>query len=596
MVQRTPTSAEGALPMNALHMLRMSVFRKVFLGFLAVLLLLSAVCAGAVWAAGHALADQTQQTTHSKLQFFMDYLQEELRNVNQMLVALNNDPDLPTASLYRNDVFDYEFVELSAEIRSKMNIVHYSSEYVTDVFLLLPQSGLRLSVNNGVVPLAVEDRQMLQRHLNRSDEMVRLIDDETITYSAAVTDASKTEALYVLGATLSQQKIIGAMKRFNEDNAYQVFLIDEQSQKRIGIGGTPELDFAVYAQLSANPTDRITLDGVSYLVQRANDRNFTLVSYVAERDVLAPVVQIWRWFGWLALALVVFSLTYSIFVYNQIHKPLRQLVQTMREVEIGNLNVGLPVGKEDEFGLVYRQFNKMVVQLKSLVEEVLESKIQRQQAELKQLQSQINPHFLFNCFYIGYRLAKSGEMDNVAKLCKYLGDYFRFVTQQGSRDVPLKEEFKYIVTYLEIQKMRFSNRLEYEIEMEPGVEEITVPGLLLQPLVENALLHGIERVDRQGTLRIHAFEENGILRLTVRDNGNGMEAEAWEQLQRRLQIPSNDTDHFGLWNVHWRLRHRYGEEAGLTLRNREPEGFQAQLELPVRPPAPGGENIAREAI
>jgi len=569
----------GKAAAATLRMMRMSVFRKIFLGFLAVLLPITAIFYGALWVAGNALSDQAQKSTQSKLQFFMDYLQEELRNVNQMLVALNNDSDLPTAYLHQHDRLDFEFVGLTTNILSKMNIVNYSSDYVTDVFLLLPQAKLKLSIKAGVTGLSPGDELILRRHANRSDEMVRYIDNSAITYSAAVTDVSNQKVLYVLGANLSQDRIIQAMERFDDNELYRVFLVDDQSKKRIGRSDAAELDMAIYNQMSLDSRDRVSVKGESYLVQRSTDRNFTLVSYVSEDLVLAPVSFIWRWYLGISVAMVAFALLYSWFTYNQIHKPLHRLVRTMREVEIGNLNTSLPVKQEDEFGFVYKQFNKMVDQLRSLIEEVLESKIQRQQAELKQLQSQINPHFLFNCFYIGYRMAKSGEMDSVAKLCKYLGDYFRYVTQRGSRLVTLKEEVKYITTYMEIQRMRFSNRLDFTVSIPAELEDVQITGLLLQPLVENALQHGIERADRPGLLQVHIDVVDEELRLDVIDNGLGMSVEDWLLLERRLEQPANTSDHFGLWNVHWRVRHLYGPESGLVLENRAPEGFAASLRI-----------------
>ncbi|MBP3961859.1 sensor histidine kinase [Paenibacillus lignilyticus] len=562
-------------------LLRTGVFRKMFLGFLAVMIPFTAICYGALWVAGNALSNQAQQSAHSKLQFFMDYLQEELRNVNQMLIALNNDADMPAVYLHQHDGFDYEFVQLAGSIRAKMKIVNYSSDYVTDVFLLLPQSKIKLSVNEGVTSIGGADETILRRHMNRTDEMVRYIGNDTITYSTAVTDGSNTNVLYVLGTNLSQKRMIATMNKLDDNKKYNVFLIDDETRKRIGDADSEVLDRSIYDQLAEDETSRIQVDGKAYLVQRSTDHNFTLVSYIAESSILAPVAVIWKWYVGISISMILFAVLYSWFTYHQIHKPLHKLVRTMREVEIGNLNSTLPVSQKDEFGFVYKQFNKMVGQLRSLIEEVLESKIERQQAELKQLQSQINPHFLFNCFYIGYRMAKSGEMDQVAKLCKYLGDYFRFVTQQGSRDVALMEEIKYTRTYLEIQKMRFSNRLEFEIDIQSGLERIEVPGLLLQPLVENALLHGIERADRPGFLRITGCVEGDVLRLDVKDNGRGMENEQWLRLQSRLEKPVNSSDHFGLWNVNRRLYHLYGEESGIMLENGAPDGFTSSLRIPL---------------
>ncbi|MFC4779506.1 histidine kinase [Paenibacillus sp. GCM10023252] len=566
--------------------LRMRVFRKVFIGFLVVLLPLTAINSAVLWISSHAMASQAQASTHSKLQFFMDYLQEELRNVNQMLVALSNDPDLPSAYLYQEGVFDYELVHLSAQIQSKMKIVLYSSDYVSDVFLILPEIREQLSAGEGLRELSDSLSKVLSRHTEQGNQIARYIDDQTITYSTSVTDGSGDNILYVLGTEISQQRIIEAMNRFNENNQYHVFLVDDHTGKIISNGTSVTRDKYMYERMvQSDSTGVISFDHTNYLVQRSTDENFTLISYVSERDVIAPVFNMRNVFLLLVTSLVLFSIIYSRIVYNQIHKPLHRLVQTMREVEIGNMNVSLQIHKEDEFGYVYKQFNKMIDQLRSLIQEVLESKIQTQQAQLKQLQSQINPHFLFNCFYIGYRMAKAGESENVARLCKYLGDYFRFVTQQAPHEVMLRDELKYTVTYLEIQKMRFTDRLSYTLNVDPELELVAVPGLILQPLVENALLHGIERVDRPGHIVIEVRQENGILIIEVEDNGSGMDSTDLMALSGQLDKPTNVSDNCGLWNVHWRLKHRYGQQWGLVLQNRVPEGFSACITLPLVHPS-----------
>ncbi len=562
--------------------LRMRVFRKVFFGFLVVLLPLTGINAAVLWISSHAMASQAQASTHSKLQFFMDYLQEELRNVNQMLVALSNDPDLPSAYLHQKGTFDYEFVKLASQIQSKMKIVLYSSDYVSEVFLILPEIEGQLSAGKGLSDLTPGLEKVLRRHSESGSQIARYIDEQSITYSTSVIDGTGSKVLYVLGTEISQQRIIEAMNRFNENNQYHVFLVDDHSGKIISNGASLKRDQAIYNQMrKSGTTDKINYEGTSYLVQRSTDENFTLISYVSERDVIAPVFNIRNVFLLLVASLIIFSVIYSVIVYHNIHKPLHRLVLTMREVEIGNMNVSLEIRNEDEFGFVYKQFNKMIHQLRSLIQEVLESKIQTQQAQLKQLQSQINPHFLFNCFYIGYRMAKSGETENVAKLCKYLGDYFRFVTQQAPHEVLLKDELKYTVTYLEIQKMRFTDRLTYSVELTPELEDVAVPGLILQPLVENALLHGIEQVDRTGHIGIRMSQDGGVMRIEVEDNGSGMESTELMALMGQLDKPNNVSESCGLWNVHWRLKHRYGQDAGLALENRPQEGFRAVIELPM---------------
>lgn len=566
-----------------LKILRMSVFRKVFIGFLIVAIPLIGISLVTTWVSGQTISRETQASTHSKLQFFLDYLQNELQNVNQMLVALNNDPDLPSLYVQQNQHFDYEFVQLSQQIKTKMNIVYYSSEYISDVFMIFPDTNLQLSINNELTEIDEKRKAALDRHIGKFSQVDRFIDNDTITYTIAVTDNKMKNVNYILGVDISQKKIIEALQKFNLDNKYHVFLVDNQSKRYVGTELLSETDKQINEILSqSGDSADIALNGVSYMIQSSKDTFFTVVSYVAKDDVLGAVYSLRKYFWLLVICSIVFSLIYSILVYQQVHKPLNRLVRTMREVEKGDLNIRFDAVQVDEFGYVYKQFDKMVSQLRNLIQEVLENKINMQQAQLKQLQSQINPHFLFNCFYIGYRMAKSGENESVAKLCKYLGDYFRFVTQHSQQEVYLKDEMKYTTTYLEIQMMRFSNKLTYSIEADEFPDEFMVPGLIIQPLVENSLLHGIEKINRPGHITIRLKVDSDFVQIEIQDNGLGMEDRELMVLKQDLELPSNNAEHCGLWNVHWRLRHKYGDNCGLIISKEESGGLNVTFSIPIQ--------------
>lgn len=564
-----------------IKILRMSVFRKVFLGFLIVAIPLYGISIVTTWVSGQTVARETQAATDAKLQFFLDYLQNELQDVNQMLVALNNDPDLPSLYIQQNQQFDYEFVQLSQQIKTKMNIVYYSSEYISDVYMIFPDTNLQLSINNEITEIDQKRKAALSRHIGKFSQVDRFIDSDTITYTIAVTDNKMSNVNYLLGVDISQAKIIEALKEFNLDDKYHVFLVDNQSDRYVGTQLLSETDKLIYETMSqSGDSSTIVLKGVDYMIQSSKDNFFTVVSYVAKDDVLGSVYSLRKYFWLLVICSFVFSLVYSVLIYQQVHKPLNRLVTTMKEVEKGNLNISFNAGQVDEFGYVFKQFDKMVSQLRNLINEVLENKINMQQAQLKQLQSQINPHFLFNCFYIGYRMAKSGENESVAKLCKYLGDYFRFVTQHSQQEVYLKDEMKYTTTYLEIQMMRFSNKLSYSIESDVLPDDLMVPGLIIQPIVENSLLHGIEKVNRPGNITIRIQVEADLVRIEIADNGLGMEEQELIKLREDLEAPSNHVEHCGLWNVHWRLKHKYGEDSGLVIRNEADHGLNVSFAIP----------------
>jgi len=570
------------------NFLSTSVLIRLLIGFLTVMIPLYSIGIGILWASSDMVKKNVQNSITDKMNFFMGYLDKELQSVSQMLVALNNDPDVPTYLLLQDEAFSYEKVQSEKNIRTKMNIIYYSSSYLNDVFLLLPKSGQQLSLLKGSSAIDTKGQAIIARIKNSKTRLDRYADNNGLTYTIVFPDVYRVnnQVDYVLGVDIDQNRIVDGLKTLQTDSNVNVFLVENENKRLVGSRSLTTLDSKIYQSLVGQNTletiNTITIDKERYLVQvnPSSDGVLLLVSYIKERDVLAPVAIFERLLWLFIAASLLFIFIYSLVLFRQIYKPLNTLVHYMMEVENGNMSIEIARKQGDEFGYVYKQFNKMVAQLRNLIEEVFQKKIQLQSSELKQLQSQINPHFLFNCFYIGYRMAKEGENENVANLLKYLGDYFRFITRQAQNMIPLEDEMRFVETYLEIQKIRFSNKLYYSIQKDPGVEGVLVPGLTIQPLVENSILYGIEQVDEPGYIEIKLRMMNGFVTVEVLDNGIGMSEEALYELRERLNSNEPDSEHCGLWNVNLRLRHNLKSQEGLLIESRENGGLKVSFKLP----------------
>lgn len=219
----------------------------------------------------------------------------------------------------------------------------------------------------------------------------------------------------------------------------------------------------------------------------------------------------------------------------------------------------------------------MVEQIQELIENVLMEKIHVREARLKQLQSQINPHFFYNCFSFITSMAKLGNQAAVVGMAHNLSRYYRYTTRQERDLVSLSEEVEFVTHYLEIQNMRMS-RLQYTISIPSQMHRLEIPPLVLQPLVENAVLHGIEPLAAAGIVRITGSCSGRTMILTVEDDGQGMLPEQMAELEQKLVHAMDEEMGCGVWNVHQRMRLRYGEEAGLTFAPSPLGGLQARLQ------------------
>lgn len=565
-----------------------SILVKLIIGFLLITIPLYSICIATLWISSTIITQTAQKNIEEKMFVFMRYLDKELQSVSQMLVALNNDPDIPDYILLQNEKISFEKIQRENGILTKMNIIYYSSSYVDDVFILFPRNGQQLSLLKRTSELDPKGRDVVAKIQKSKTRLERFAVNGGLTYTIVFPDvySVNNQVEYILGVDINQNRILDGLKTLQSDSALNVFLVENETKNIVGNVSSETLNHSIYASMinetAVSAINEVDIEGERYLVQTnvSADGVFSLISYVKEEEILGSVFTLNRIFWIFVVCSLLFISAFSIVLFRQIQKPLNILVHYMGEIEKGNLNINFERKRGDEFGYVYKQFNKMAYQLRTLVEEVLEKKIQLQQSQLRQLQSQINPHFLFNCFYIGYRMAKDGENENVANLCKYLGDYFRFVTKQAQDQILLEDELRFTTTYLNIQKIRFPTKLFFSIQKDEEVGSALIPGLTIQTLVENSILHGFDNIEGPVNVEINVRMVDGAVHIEVLDNGIGMSEAALKELNDNLNCTDPDSEHCGLWNVHYRLRTNFEGLSGLFIEAREGGGLRVSFAIP----------------
>jgi two-component system sensor histidine kinase YesM len=241
----------------------------------------------------------------------------------------------------------------------------------------------------------------------------------------------------------------------------------------------------------------------------------------------------------------------------------------------------LPENRKDEFGFLYRGFNDMVERLKSLIQEVYEQKIRSQRSELKRLQSQINPHFLYNCFFVLCRLIKTVDTERAYQFCIYMGNYFQHVTRDRADEIPLALEVKHAQTYLDIQSVCLGERIRVEFKAPDWLDEGgMVIRLVLQPIIENAYKHVFEKQEHNGFLWIHMEKDGNVMLVHVEDNGSMLDDRTIERLNGMLGQGEDELgESNGIANVHRRIQLRYGEDCGIAFDRSLLGGLHVQIKL-----------------
>ncbi|MFT4006286.1 MAG: sensor histidine kinase [Lacrimispora sp.] len=282
-----------------------------------------------------------------------------------------------------------------------------------------------------------------------------------------------------------------------------------------------------------------------------------------------------------ALLLLLLSVLCAWGLSVSISKPIRKLSMIMSRFGEGNFSVRCPVGAQNEIGKLSGTFNQMADNINELVQKVYDEQLMKQEAELKSLQMQINPHFLYNTLETINWMARSRGNEEIGIMAKSLGDLMRS-TINGKDYVLLEDEAASLQNYLQIQKYRYGNKLEAFIGLGSGTEKLYVPKLIIQPLVENAIYHGIEPAFDCGTLHVTSLINGGKLEIKVSDTGVGMTQETIEDIlhisgQERRTEPHS----IGLQNVIKRIKTLFGNDYGVTIESELGEGTVITVSLPV---------------
>ena len=264
-----------------------------------------------------------------------------------------------------------------------------------------------------------------------------------------------------------------------------------------------------------------------------------------------------------ALICVVISILMSLGLSRQMFRPIQRIHRAIEAVARNDLDVYVPHEHDDELGQLAQRFNEMLVALKRNQEQLVENQKELNEAQIRMLQAQLNPHFLCNTLDTMKWISKINKVPQVADMSTNLADILRFCVSPDEF-VPLWRELEILHSYVEIQRIRISGGFAVSVEVPPELEDCLVPKMLLQPIVENAILHGLEGVE-QGAVLVQARAEGERLFISVQDNGRGLPPELEGPYARRDRERSRG--HLGLYNVDTILRKHYGEGCGLYLSN-----------------------------
>ena len=333
----------------------------------------------------------------------------------------------------------------------------------------------------------------------------------------------------------------------------------------------------------------VVIKGREYLfaVSENESASWKVIQYVSLDDTINKSVnRSINFYATTMLLLLSVAILIGYILSRRMTRPINRLHMAMKQVEHGNLQpVNGEDGRRDDIGMLIKSFNHMIERLQESINKEYIAKMNQKKIELKMLQAQINPHFLYNTLSLISSIAEIEGVPQITRVTKNLSDMFRYNIKQKNI-VKIREELEQINNYISIQQMRFPNKISLEATVDEALYNCSIIKFLLQPLVENAVYHGIEKLDGQGEIGVSVESEGENLLLSVCDNGRGMDERQTAELNKDLEgqneqfVFGESQMSLGLRNVHYRIRTYYGEQYGLKVSSTIGVGTRVQICIP----------------
>lgn len=511
------------------------------------------------------------------LEEFKDNFEENMDRMSRLASRLAVDGNIIALNL-RPETVQKEYIWDYRDLLNQLSLLDQINGIRADINVILPEKQRFFSSMNGLREI-MDVETFFQEMENVSvgrweirEQGVYLPKDKSLSFLQSrngLTDGSSVmvevdisdqEIRRMLGEFQSQEKgmpfcVYGRSELIFHENIYQLeetALLEKIGEMKEGKGETT-----------------IEQAGKRYrLLYDTSDQGNMVLGYIFEENqYLRPVLMARCFLFVFAILVILLGAGLISSIYKILLSPLEQLISAMKEVKDDNLKVRVSNSRLPEMKFVTEQFNSMVERLDYTINEIYRKNLLLEKNRLKLLQSQINPHFLYNSLNFVYRMILSENTESASEMALFLGKYFRYATRSDIDATTIGEEIDNIQAYISIQQMRYPDKIKMEIRGAEEIKTCRIPRLLIQPIVENIFVHGISSYEDKIDVELYfAGQEDGRIRVEVCNSGEELDRDRLREINEQIR---NAVDGHGLNNVYQRLHLFWGEESSLWMESRE---------------------------
>ncbi|NLY73929.1 MAG: sensor histidine kinase [Firmicutes bacterium] len=501
--------------------------------------------------------------------------------------ALESRSDDPAQVLKRRDLLSF------------LQGIAFTTEEVNSIDLFLNKSQVLLPSDQGVYSDLDEATTDWYHQLQETDEIVWTDDYGPKLQFLRVRPLNQITMVRPLVSVVTWEKV-GLIAINLEKRVIQDLLAGDSDTNNILINQSGKIIIASlnsdydYGEIAGNIMEireelkkgksfgRINGINSVFVGFRSSSTGWELISFAPVRPSL---MKISRFRNYVILFLLTNFIILSLLILlisKRMFDPVNKLISFMKKVEQGNLNVVIEDNRKDEFGYIYSNFNRMVANIRYLFQELYEEKLLKKDAELKLLQSKINPHFIYNIFNNMSWLLELGKYDDLGEMIDSVAKFHKTSLNYGSDFIKIADNVEQLKSYAKIQMIRFKNKFSCEFEIDQQVLEYKIPVFILQPLLENAICHGIEPKEDFGFIKVAIKQNKGNLVCTIKDNGVGIAKGKLNEIRKNIDEELDDNNRFfALANVNKRIKLHYGPEYGLKIISKKGLGTKVTVIMPL---------------
>ncbi|APQ58197.1 Sensor histidine kinase YehU [Paenibacillus polymyxa] len=565
--------------------------------------------------AAHSLGEKSEALAMQSRQMSENYVNATLSDLNDLTNAILSSPDVQS-TLETKPEDDYEYLRNDETLSMVVRTQTQTKPYITSSLIYAANGGLKHSLYQGNVSVrfgglpTLEEARVYYRRLLAERPMMWMAHSPFESGRGMAEDRiyvgkllRKTTGDYApLGFLLleiDKASLFRGLAFHETDGNTQMWVLDQEGELVYRLPEQGVADQALLRQIAKSAVDRPVLtkdwrtwNGRQTMISYGplNEGQWTLLQKVDQSVLFEDARKIGAWTIWTFLIALMLGWMLSYRLSDTIRRPLLQLSRLMAvdgsvsatgSAQAFEAPTSVVFNPKDEVGQIGERFLHMIQKNHELYGQVYEALLSRKQAEFRALQAQINPHFLYNTLESLKGMALANGQRDMAEVIGAFGKCFRISLSYGREQISLGQEVEHVSAYVKVQQFRFRNSFEWICEVEEDICGFYVPKLILQPLVENAIYHGLKGRTDRGYIMLSGTREGDMLRLTVSDDGGGIGAERLNDIRKSLDAERGSAIGFGLRNVHERLRH-YGPQYGLSVTSEPGQYTSVTLLAPIR--------------